>query len=202
MYSVCKQVLQVTILCCMAQISKPIYCLYGELAAWNSFQYLTSLAHYTDTVLARGTNFIDCPSEGQILLTVPRREGRILSTVPRIEGHILSTVPRSEGQSNKILPSLWGTVNKILPSSGNLPLLYKCQLIPITLCVILCSSMWALMIMTRSMIVTPWIKTKQICTVTYNGYSYNNVFNLYMNTWGPIHAEHVSDLVLQWTFYM
>ena len=41
LYSVHELVLQVTILFCMAQISKPIYCLYGELASWNIFQYLT-----------------------------------------------------------------------------------------------------------------------------------------------------------------
>ena len=41
LYSVCKPVLWVTILFCMAHISNPIYCLYGELAAWNIFQYLT-----------------------------------------------------------------------------------------------------------------------------------------------------------------
>ena len=35
-----KPVLKVTILFCMAQISKPIYCLYGELVVWNIFQYL------------------------------------------------------------------------------------------------------------------------------------------------------------------
>ena len=32
-YSVHKPVLRVTILFCMAQISKPIYCLYGEIAS-------------------------------------------------------------------------------------------------------------------------------------------------------------------------
>ena len=48
MYSVHKPVLRVTILLCMAHISKPIYCLYGELAAplikyWKIFHFASSL---------------------------------------------------------------------------------------------------------------------------------------------------------------